>query len=315
MTQRITSAAQRVMITTTTLHNDCDEIEALIQACEHAAQRGVHVSILADSLTYTEIKGSLLNLKKQQQRGIEAVKLARRLKNTGVDFRWLGHDASVGFIGRTHAKWSIVDDTVYAFGGMNLDKGSLENTDFMFKINSVRLADWLADCHQLLISHDKSGTGMRNRSVTDTDGSWHIIVDGGMPGNSAIYKRAVVLAKKSKEITAVSQYCPTGKLMRAIKRCPAHYIYFNRIKNATWLNRMILGLGMHNHRHNLYTRQNYLHAKYLIFTMKNGKKIALTGSHNFVGATGMIGTREIALETTDPHLITALESFTKDTVA
>jgi cardiolipin synthase len=61
----------------------------------------------------------------------------------------------------------------------------------------------------------------------------------------------------------------------------------------------------------LYTRDNYLHAKFIIFTMPDGKKIAITGSHNFMSESVIAGTREIALETHDKAIITQLESFFK----
>ncbi|MDO4781308.1 MAG: phospholipase D-like domain-containing protein [Candidatus Saccharibacteria bacterium] len=315
ITKQIEAATNRVLIMTTTLHNDCPEIEGLVAACEAAAARGVTVSLLADSLTYTEIKGSLLNLKRQQLRGVEAMKLARRLKKAGVQFRWLGRDTSVGFIGRTHTKWTVIDDMVYTFGGVNLDKVSFENTDMMLQLKDAGLAAWLDDCHQAIIDHDRAHTGMRNRSLDDPNGKWRILLDGGIPGNSDIYARATELARQAVSVTAVSQYCPTGKLMRAMKHCPKHRIYFNRLSSATWLNRIILSLGLRNHRHNNYKRAPYLHAKYILYTLPDGRKVALTGSHNFVRETGMVGTREIALETTDPHIIALLEDFTKNAVA
>ncbi|MDO4773508.1 MAG: phospholipase D-like domain-containing protein [Candidatus Saccharibacteria bacterium] len=315
LTNRIATAKTQVLIMATTLHNDCPAIEALLAACEAAAERGVSVSILADALTYTEIKGSLLNMKQQQRRGIEAMKLGRRLRKSRVTFRWLGHDTSVGFIGRTHTKWAVVDNIVYAFGGVNLDKGSLENTDMMLRIDSPELATWLSECHQAIIHHDRAHTGMRNRTITAPDETWRILLDGGIPGNSDIYDRATVLARQAVDVTVVSQYCPTGKLMRAIKHCPKHTIYFNRLSSATWLNRIILSLGLRNHRYNSYTRPAYLHAKYILYTMPDGSKVALTGSHNFVRETGMVGTREIALETHNQHIIKLLEDFTKNAVA
>ena len=43
--------------------------------------------------------------------------------------------------------------------------------------------------------------------------------------------------------------------------------------------------------------------------MPDGQKVAITGSHNFMFGSGAMGTREIALETTDHHIIRQLESF------
>jgi cardiolipin synthase len=65
----------------------------------------------------------------------------------------------------------------------------------------------------------------------------------------------------------------------------------------------------------MYTRNRYLHAKFMIFTMPDGSKVALTGSHNFVYAGVLLGTREIALETRNPKIIRQLESFFESHVA
>ena len=58
-----------------------------------------------------------------------------------------------------------------------------------------------------------------------------------------------------------------------------------------------------------YTRKRYLHAKCMIFTMSDGTKVALTGSHNFAYSAVLLGTREVALETKDRAVIAQLESF------
>ena len=43
--------------------------------------------------------------------------------------------------------------------------------------------------------------------------------------------------------------------------------------------------------------------------MSDGKKVALTGSHNFSHKGVVFGTREVALETSSPVLIEQLEAF------
>jgi cardiolipin synthase len=58
-----------------------------------------------------------------------------------------------------------------------------------------------------------------------------------------------------------------------------------------------------------YRRKQYLHAKCIVFYLKNGKRVAITGSHNFVWGGVMLGTREIALQTKSPHVIEQIEDF------
>ena len=62
----------------------------------------------------------------------------------------------------------------------------------------------------------------------------------------------------------------------------------------------------------LYKKSRYLHAKFMLFYMPDGRKIALTGSHNLSNAGVMLGTREIALQTESPEVVRQLEAFVKD---
>jgi cardiolipin synthase len=58
-----------------------------------------------------------------------------------------------------------------------------------------------------------------------------------------------------------------------------------------------------------YRRSAYLHAKCIIFEHEDGTKTAITGSHNFVHGGVLLGTREVALETSDSSIIEQLETF------
>ena len=303
----INHAHHNVVLVTTTFHDDCPETHQLIEAFEAAAKRGVRVSLLVDTLTYTEIRGSLLNMRKQQQRGVHALRLERRLRKAGVKFHWLGRDSNIGFAGRTHSKWLIADDIVYTFGGVNTDLMSFENTDYMLRIRQPELAKQLYQEHLNIRHSDESGRGARNHQLENPLGT--ILVDGGLPFNSLIYTRASQLAAEAQDILFVSQYRPTGRLARAIRRCPQYKMYVNHMQNASFLNSIIISLGLFNRLHNSYNHSTYLHAKFIIFTMKDGSRVAITGSHNFVQGSGMIGTREIALETKNPTIIAMLEDF------
>ena len=60
-----------------------------------------------------------------------------------------------------------------------------------------------------------------------------------------------------------------------------------------------------------FRRSGYIHAKCIIFTMPDGQKVALSGTHNFERGGVLLGTREIALETDQPELIEALETYAR----
>ena len=307
--KKIAKATTRIALVVTTLRADDALSTAIIDALCDAAKRGVFVSVCADTYTYTEPKEFFLRSpKRQPARAYRAIQVERQLKKYGVEFRWLGRSSNFGFAGRTHSKWLIVDDIVYSFGGVNLDHESFTNTDYMIRMYDADIAGALFSQHLKLRRADKGGHAFRSRQIRISETS-NILVDGGLVGDSVIYRRACKLARQAQDITLVSQYCPTGKLNRILKRKNAT-LYFNHWRHAAWMNRILIQFGMvFTRQRTLYQQTNYLHAKFIIFTMPDGHKVAIAGSHNFMYGSVAFGTREIALETTDPKIIKQLEGF------
>ncbi|HET8690270.1 MAG TPA: phospholipase D-like domain-containing protein [Candidatus Saccharimonadales bacterium] len=285
--------------------------DKLLEAAKQAAKRGVKVSIAADTFTYTEPqKGSRVG-----DRLIAAQAMQRKLEKAGVKFHWLGRTSFFAAAGRTHSKWCVVDDTVYSFGGVNLNAAGITKwTDCMIRIDDANLAFHLGAEQSRIIKADRAGHPYRSHWFgNDKD---RVLIDGGFVGDSIIYRRACYWAKRSKEVILVSQYCPTGRLSRLIKRVNRAKLYFNHWTNAGLLNRWVIRSGMILSRHDTaYYRRPYLHAKFIIFTLKDGSKVAITGSHNFVFGGVLLGTREVALETTDKRIIKQLEKFHAEQLA
>ena len=280
-----------------------------IEELKAAAKRGVAVSVAADIFTYGEVSGSFLPLRYNNPHAKMATRLGKSFKAAGVTFHWLGRSRSTLLVGRTHGKWCIVDDEVFVFGGVNIYQKGIESADYMFKVSDQRLADRLAHEYQRIKKADRSDSNYPSVAY-ELDGN-SILIDGGMIGQSLIYRRAYELAAEATDILFVSQYCPTGKLARMLKAKEAK-LYFNRLEQTNFLNgffiRMSLALsGLKT----TYQRKAYLHAKFVIFTMPDGSQVALTGSHNFAYTTVLFGTREIALETKDPEIINQLKDFYK----
>jgi len=280
----------------------------LIDALEAAARRGVKVTVTADIFTYGEVSGSFLPLRYDSP-GIKDVNsMVKRLRASGVKFLWLGRARTTFLNGRTHSKWCIVDDTCFVFGGVNMYQGGVaENTDYMFRVESNRLADRLAYEQGRIIKAERTSTNYPSVNH-ELDGN-SMLIDGGIIAHSVIYRRALELAKEATHIIFVSQYCPTGKLSRLLKKKNAS-LYFNRLEQADLLNRTLIRTSMlFSGLKTLYKKEPYLHAKFIIFTMEDGSKVAISGSHNFAYTGVLFGTREIALETTDMKIIGQLESF------
>ena len=304
--------AQKRVLLISMVFADHPATHELIKELEAAAQRGVSVTVSADVFTYGEVSGSFLPVKYYSPNSRSATKMAKRLKSVGVKFVWLGRGRAFIFSGRTHSKWCVVDDTAYVFGGVNMYEGGIHNNDYMFRVENSALADRLS-YEQTRIARAER-TSSNYPSTAFPLGEDRALFDGGIVGQSIIYRRANELARDAKKILFVSQYGPTGKLGRILKKKHSR-LYFNRPEQADFINRLLIKFNALTTRTKTsYRKKKYLHAKFMIFTMPDGSKIALTGSHNFASSGVLLGTREVALETKDPAVISQLETFYKEHV-
>ena len=284
------------------------ETQAFMDSLVVAAKKGIDVQVSADTFTFSEFGGYFNPFKKWATHSREAKKLANTLRKNGVSFRWLGGNWRINpFAGVTHVKWTIVDDTVYCFGGVNMYGKGARNIDYMFKTKDKKLANLLASEHLKIIETD--------RVPADYSGFYKqlgygtLLIDSGEKNESMIYERAVELAEQADSILFVSQYCPTGRLAKILRHKKAT-IYYNQPKNAhRWTKLMLRFSRLTTGLKSRYKKPTYLHAKFIIYTMNDGSKVALTGSHNFSYTGVRFGTREVELETTDKKVISQLEEF------
>ncbi|MDB5177921.1 MAG: hypothetical protein JWO61_304 [Candidatus Saccharibacteria bacterium] len=311
-TKAILKAKKRVSFLCMMVTDDA-ATNLLIDALNEASLRGVHVEVAADVFTYGELSGHFIPTGYFTKKARATTLMAERFEKSNVNFHWLGRFANTPFTGRTHIKWCVVDDEVYSFGGVNLYDEGIKSNDYMFRLKDAALAATLDDELDRLIRADNGRFSYRSRSFPSTYGTVHI--DGGLPLDSVIYRRVCSLTRTATSVLYVSQYGPTGRLNRLLKKIDSK-LYFNTGKNASFLNKAVIRLTHFvTHTKTLYKKKSYLHAKFMIFTMPDGKKIAITGSHNFVHGGVILGTREIALETENPVMITQLETFFRDHVA
>lgn len=311
-TEHINKAKERVSFICMMIADDIGT-SALIDALADAAKRGVDVTVAADVFTYGELGGHFIPFKYYTKRSRTTTAMAKELTRAGVKFTWLGRFSTTPFTGRTHSKCLVVDDTVYSFGGVNLDDIGISNTDYMFRFKDPQLALEINDYIHRVIEADRKHFAYRSHDFSYGK-TGRVLLDGGFQGDSIIYRHACRLSREADKILFVSQYCPSGKLGHILKEKNAQ-LYFNNPSNATFWNRFIIRGNMLLSGHKtMYSKSTYLHAKFMIFTMPDGTKVALTGSHNFMPASVIFGTREIALETRDKKVIAQLEAFFKSYV-
>ncbi|WP_159450159.1 phosphatidylserine/phosphatidylglycerophosphate/cardiolipin synthase family protein [Demequina sp. NBRC 110056] len=306
----ISRARTRVRLTTLTIARDA-ATATLLDAAVAAAQRGVDVRVSADVFTFADGATSLLGTATPSRRRRSAAALTRELEDAGVRMTWLGSERGLMFRGRTHTKLTVVDDVAWSFGGVNLDARGIGNVDYMLRLEDGRVADALADLHDGIAGEAHGRSASR---IVDHD-CGRVLIDGGLPGDSAIYRAAVTWAARSEHVLHVSQYCPTGTLGRLVA-ARGHDLWFNAPHRASFANgSLIAGSMLATGHRSRYRRRRYVHAKALVFTLHGGDRVAITGSHNFVAAGVRLGTREIALETRDPAVIDQIVAFHSTEVA
>lgn len=314
LTAKIRRAKNRVYMVALVMLED-DSTRELFDELVAAASRGVRVDIGMDIyFTYRElgISAARWSYLERKTRAMKATR--KRLVKAGVKVHWLSQFGMFFFARRTHMKWSIVDDHVYSFGGVNLHQAGIASNDYMFRVRDHKLAEHMAEEHETLTRADRAGRAYQNHVIGH--GNNLILIDGGRLGHSLIYNHALLYAEVAESIIYVSQYNPTGRVGALLKSKPS-IIFYNPWRNAeSIVDRTMLRISAFMHRlHPAYHRHQYLHAKYMIFTLPGGQEVAITGSHNFLSGNGPLGTREIALETRDAAIIKKLKRFTTEHVA
>lgn len=311
-TESISRAKNRVFLLTMVMCYD-EATAAFFDELIAAAERGIEVVVAADMFSYSELGGHF-RLRSQFSRSIKPITiLNRKLKKAGVKVHWLGNQAASIVSGRTHTKWCVIDNTVYTFGGVNLYEQGIRSTDYMFHIDDPQLAGALCAEEKRIIASNRNNHSYRSHTFGDETN--RVLIDGGFVGDSIIYRHACKLAEKATAITYVSQYCPTGRLSRLLKKKSAT-LYFNPWNQANSLNALTIRVGSAlSGLKTAYTRSEYIHCKCMLFTLPDGSQRAITGSHNFSSGGVWLGTREIALETSDSQTIMQLERFIEKHIA
>jgi cardiolipin synthase len=310
-TRSIHDATRRVRVIALTIAAEV-ETEALLDSLVVAAHRGVDVHVAADTFTYADAAGRFVPKSYLTKRQRASMAMAKDLTDAGATFDWLGQEGGLPWRGRTHTKFCVVDDTVYSFGGVNLDDRGATSGDYMLRITDHRLAEDLVRVYARTRKANSFFSGFHSSALKY--GEDHVLIDGGIPGDSIIYRQALKFAHESERVVLVSQYCPTGELGKVVAS-KHHEMWFNPPSNASRFNRMLIAASMAVTRHRtLYRKPQYLHAKVIIFYLKSGERVAITGSHNFVRGGVNLGTREIALQTKNPLVIDQIETFIEDRV-
>lgn len=293
------SKAQRRVVITAMVVRSGQHTGPVLRAAAEAAGRGVKVHILGDIYSQHGIsRPSVISRHAFKSECLDTRRILANLQANGGRSTWVGRMGLNPYAHRYHAKMTVIDDHVYSFGGVNFSDDSMENIDYMLHTEDAALATKL----QQLAASNADGLPAADLEVPLGKQN-SLLFDAGTPGSSIIYDRACQLAAQSAKVTYVSQMYPSGRLGQLISHTQ-NTCYFNR-PWQTGLRPDSLAQawdgwrgGIPNH----YTGSHYVHAKLILFELKDGTKAVLSGSHNFSKRGVTFGTKEIALYSTSPAL-------------
>jgi len=300
---RIVIMAMAIMLDTGT--------KQLLELLLAAQQRGVQVRLMYDRYTWLPLAFDHIFPSTVMRHAVQTLQAyTQELVNAGGEVLLVGKGWSHNpFAHRMHAKISIIDDTVYSFGGVNFTGNSFTYVDSMWKCQNALLADQLDT-----LAHTAMTTPqLKDVSLTIDDANT-LLFDGGQPKHSIIYERACALAEKAEHIYYVSQMCPSGRLARAMEGKSS--CYFNTPQQTGGLSKV--GVAIDQWRYNitnLYKDDAYIHAKFMLFELPDGSKALISGSNNFSWRGVAFGTKEIALESHDPRMWTQLFALMQKSVS
>lgn len=279
--------AKKTVVLKTMTFRVGDRITTVCRALIDAQQRGVAVALVID-------RYALLFFDRR------TLSMLRTMKKSGITIQWSGAVRLNPFSGRDHVKFSVVDDTVYAFGGINFKERALANYDYMLRIRDIKLADFM-------ISRRYEAHPYTAHTYGD------VLYDRGKRGESIIYQQALRAMRSCTRVVFVSKMSPDSSLLEALRtRRNATILYNTRRSGASVFTRLATRLARAT-EDNHYCGNRTIHAKILITTTKNHTSV-ITGSHNLNSLGVRFGTRELALSTHDANIVRAVERFVKHIV-
>lgn len=317
-----TKAGDRVLLATLWVLPEEPPVAAVLKEARAAAKRGVEVILLTDAFMFLIRKGMVpgptyffgqkpVVVPKRFRERFEAL---RELERAGGKFMVINQPRralAYPFKGRSHIKYSVVNDVVY-IGGSNLSNSDF--LDVMACWEDKHIADWLDQLTRNILRTGSILEAMKGEDQAITvDARTKLIVDAGAVGKSMILEKAFEVIDSAKEKLLITyQYFPEGvtakHLVAAINRGVKLRAYYNHHSihpkplniiygTVAWKVRRKGPVEFSTHR---LPRKHpdYLHAKVLA----NEKAVVLS-SHNY-SMTGVdYGTAEIGLISTDPVFV------------
>ena len=309
---------ERVLVMSMGFSPEKTGVDEVASALINAAKRGVRVTLIIDAFEFlingtNKIPGPLWRHSSIPKRlrepyrtrwnALQALAAAGgRYAITNMPRRAF----TIPYSGRSHIKAVVIGNDLVYTGNCNLNDP--DNIDMMLRFRDARTATWLGKwLEQFAASADVRGTLRAQDQVLTLDNKTRIIIDAGVPKQSAIFDEALAMINNAQEwLMLTSQYFAPGEgtkaLARALKRGVKITYYYSHYSMHGPLEGLIHGAAQWRMRRHLpaalfekrLPRGVHLHAK--VLATEHG---AIIGSHNFGDLGVQLGTAEIALHRED----------------
>ncbi len=324
-------ARQQIVVETLTFEPDevTDQVASIYQAASTSAKRICYLDEYA-RLTSAGVFNKLNSLVPWLRSSIEvSIKEKDALftefrDRLNVDLRF-SHPPTLlqewlPVLGRGHLKAGVVDNKVFYFGGVNLDRETAHAAEMMVKFTGNR-ARKLSQYYEAIHAGEIEGD-----AEIMLDETTSLLYDTGIPGQSIILDKAIQLIEGAKaSIKNTSFLIPDGKVAKALNQAYQKGIAvevltaspppdgFLPISFATikWLTDRLSLLQRHFRRMEfpiVYNPFRLVHSKLLIIDNER----VLFGSHNLSDKGVKAGTKEWSILTRDPQLVKDLTRFYYD---
>lgn len=297
------------------------KVNTLLNLLFAAAEKKLDARLHADyfSLLITDGKFNYLPIFNKQERNTRDIRLEKKktffhdLKNAGVGVLFTNPPTFLDRIfparGRNHMKIVIIDNAAW-IGGINFHDKNINIFDSMVKLTNISLVNEIAE---IFIKTDREVPfdDMEIRCLDDTS----LLVDGGSIARSIILDHAIDSTRNAKKsIKLISPLIPDTKFLRTLHDKQKEGIEVAMIAPQiqkmsgifAWVD-ILNDITMILKRYTIpiLFKPFMIHAKVLIV---DDEKV-IYGSHNFSKRGVMMGTEEIALESTNKILVTNILKF------
>lgn len=303
----------------------------LTLAYEQAAKRGVRVHLKADEISRLYLSDKAEKLYwgtawfdtdariSWKQFQAENDYWINRLKESGVDWQWKneirGYRRILPFSRASHSKIFVVDNKEGwgACGFANLYEGGLLARDYGCYSKEPNFVAAFKEVFE---------AGQYDW-VVQLNPDYQFINDGGKVNRfdlcrSDIYKKAIEMAEdESRGIKVISELLPDGKFLDALIYQASHgtevKVYAQPEGHFIWHTlpwSLAMGRALNRIKHSeiqlIQNYQGHIHAKGIATA---AQQASLVTSHNLNFVTGLIGTAENGIYSTDPRLYAQLNGF------